>query len=271
MVKAYLAFMDHSITEQLAGNPGAWHTTAIALSEGGEVSDLANRIAHGIFPKQPHLRKWSAGRGAGKQRYRLAFCRELTRHLPSAKVYLLATSATEAAIIKTRDQLIRELGIADLSQEVIGPRGNPTLRVGPFIHSKSGADHYFELPSNRAFMVIWVAHFVARMHRMLSLQLRGAQIEPVVVDWFFYHDKFAGDSPNGSPAMSFFETLVSGNISHGNVTSGFFVESDKVEADMLADNVAGLFNSSREAADGVDLSSLLDSGYVYYEASSPVA
>ena len=268
MVKAYLAFMDHSITEQLTGRPAAWRTTAIALAEGGEVSDLASRIARGIFPKQPRLRKWSAGRGAGKRRYRVAFSSELARHLPSAKIYLLATSATEATIIQTREQLIRELGIADASQEVMGPRGTSALRVGPFIHRESGADHYFELPLNRAVMVIWVAHFVARMHRMLRLQLQGAQVEPVVVDWFFYHDKCAGDSSNASPAMSFFQTLVSGNISHGNVRSGFFVESDTVEADLLADNVAGLFNSSREAAaDGPELSSLLGSACVYHEAS----
>jgi hypothetical protein len=272
MVKGYLAFMDHSITEQLTGCPAAWHTTAVALSEGGEVSDLANRIAQGISPGQPRLRKWSAGRGAGKRRYRAAFYQELARHLPSAKVYLLATSATEATIIQTREQLFRELGIADVSQERTRPGGSPILRVGPFIHSESSADHYFELPLNRALMVVWVAHFVARMHHMLRLQLQGAQPEPVVVDWFFYHDKFAGDSPDASPAMSFFQALVSGNIHDGNVRSGFFVESDTVEADLFADNVAGLFNSSREReAKGPDLSSLLGFGCVYYEASSPVA
>src|SRR5438874_8174654 len=94
--------------------------------------------------------------------------------------------------------------------------------------------HNRQFPLNRALMVVWVAHFVARMHRMFGLQLQGAQPEPVVVDWFFYHDKFAGDSPDASPAMSFFQTLVSGNISNGNVRSGFFVESDTVQADLLA-------------------------------------
>jgi hypothetical protein len=272
MVKGYLAFMDHSITEQLTGCPTAWHTTVVALSEGGEVSDLANRIAYGIFPRQPRLRKWSAGRPAGKQRYREAFYQELARHLPSSKVYLLATSATESTIIYTRKQLFQELGIAELSQERTRSGGSPILRVGPFTNPESGADHYFELPLNRALMVVWVAHFVARMHPMFRLQLQGAQPEPVVVDWFFYHDKFAGDSPGGSPAMSFFQMLVSGNISDGNVRSGFFVESDKVEADLFADNVAGLFNSSRErGVQGPDLSSLLGSGCIYYEMSSPAS
>lgn len=271
MVKAYLAFMDHSITEQLTGRPATWHTTAIALAEGGEVSDLASLIARGIFPKQPRLRKWSAGRGAGKRRYRKEFSGELARHLPSSRVYLLATSATEATITQTREQLIRELGIADVSHEVKKPRGTSTLRVGPFTHRQSGTDHYFELPLNRALMVIWVAHFVARMHRMLRIQLQGARVEPVVVDWFFYHDKFAGDSSSASPAMSFFQTLVSSNISHGNIRSGFFGESDTVEADLFADNVAGLFNSSRETAANVpELSSLLNTGCVYYESSSMV-
>jgi hypothetical protein len=270
MVKGYLAFMDHSITEQLTGCSAAWHTTAIAISGGGEVSDLATRIAQGISPRRPRLRKWSAGRGAGKQQYREAFYQQLARHLPSAKVSLLATSATEATIVRTREQLFRELGIADVSQERTRPSGSPFLRVGPFVHRESGSDHYFELPLNRALMVVWVAHFVARMHRMFRLQLQGAQPEPVVVDWFFYHDKFAGDSTEASPAMSFFQTLVSGNISDGNVRSGFFKDSDTVEADLFADNVAGLFNSSR-GPNGPDLSSLLDSGCVYYEASSPAA
>ncbi len=271
MVKAYLAFMDHSITEQLTGRPAAWHTSAIALAEGGEVSDLASRIARGIFPEEPRLRKWSAGRGAGKLRYRTEFSRELARHIPSSKVYLLATSATEATIIQTHKQLILELGIADISCEVVRPRGTFALRVGPFINRESGTDHYFELPLNRALMVIWIAHFVARMHRMFRLQLQGTQIEPVVVDWFFYHDKLVGDSSNASPAMSFFQTLVSGSISHGNVRSGFFKKSDTVQADLFADNVAGLLNTFRETkAYGVELSSLLSSGCMYYESSSPV-
>jgi hypothetical protein len=264
--------MDHSISEQLTGHPDAWHTTAIALSEGGEVSDLANRIAQGIFPRKPHLRKWSDGRGSSKQRYRDAFSRELARHLPSAKVYLLATSATEATITNNREQLLRELGIADLSQEIIRPNGHTILRVGPYVHKELGTDHYFELPLNRAIMVIWIAHFVARMHRMLRLQFQHAQSEPVVIDWFFYHDKFAGDSPDVSPATSFFQTLVSGNISNGNVRSGFFAQSDTVDADILADNLAGLFNNSREMENqSPDLLSILKSGCVYYETSSSTA
>jgi hypothetical protein len=89
MIMSYLAFMDHSITEQLIGRPEAWHTTAIALSEGSEVSELANKIAQGIFPSKPRLRKWSGGRGASKPRYHDAFSRELARHLPSTKVNLL--------------------------------------------------------------------------------------------------------------------------------------------------------------------------------------
>src|SRR5207245_9304709 len=99
MVKGYLAFMDHSITEQLTGCPAAWHTTAIALSEGGEVSGLANQIAQAIYPAQPRLRKWSAGRGAGKRRYRAAFSPELARQLPATTGFLRVTAGTDTAII----------------------------------------------------------------------------------------------------------------------------------------------------------------------------
>lgn len=264
--------MDHSITEQLIGHPDAWHTTCIALSEGNEVSNLANQIAQDISPEKPHLRKWSDGRAVSKRRYHEAFSRELARHLPSAKVYLLATSATEAAITKNREQFFRELGIAGLSQELIRPSGRTILRVGPFIHKELGTEHYFELPLNRAIMVVWIAHFVARMHHMFRLQLQNDQSEPVVVDWFFYHDKFAGDSPATSPATNFFQALVSGNISNGNVRSGFFTQSDTVDADLLADNLAGLFNNSCEiGSQSPEMLSILQSGCVYYETSSRTA
>lgn len=142
--------------------------------------------------------------------------------------------------------------------------------MGPFVHRESGSDQYFELPLNRALMVVWVAYFVARMHRMFRLQLQSAQPDPVVVDWFFYHDKFAGDSAQASPAMSFFQTSVSANISNGNIKPGFFKDSDTVEADLFVDNLAGLFNSSWYP-EGPDLSSLLSSGFVYYEAPLPAA
>lgn len=215
MVKAYLAFMDHSVSEQLTGNPAEWHTTAIALSEGGEVSDLANRVAQAIFPRDPRLRKWSHGRRVRKHRYRIGFCRALVDLLPTSRVYLLATSATEATIISAREHLLRELRIAHLCQEIQSPRGTMLLRVGPFIHRETRCDHYFELPLNRALMVAWVAHFVARMHRMFRVQLQVGNAEPPVLDWFFYIDKFAGDSASASPATALFQTLVSGNISDG--------------------------------------------------------
>ena len=272
MVKAYLAFMDHSITEQLVDDPLAWHTSAIALAEGGEVSELAQRIAEGIFPQSPRLRKWSDGRGDGKRRYRLAFARELARHLPSSNVYLFATSATEATITQNRQHVSHELGIGHMYHEAPGPRRTPLLRVGPFTHRETGAEHYFTLPLNRALMVAWIAHFVARMHRLFHLQLQQTHATPVSVGWFFYLDKFAGDSPDASPGISFFQTLVSGNIANGNIRSGFFAQSDTVDADLFADNLAGLLNASRRApSDFLALTSLFSSGRIQYETSGKAA
>jgi hypothetical protein len=266
MIASYLAFMDHSITEQLTGCPTAWHTTAIVLAEGGEVSELASRIARGIYPKEPRLRKWSAGRVAGKMRYRKAFARELAQHLPSAKVLLLATSATEDVILHARDQLFQQLRINNIVSELTRPTGTTVLRVGPFFNCTTNKEHFFELPLNRAIMAVWVAHFVARMHNNLRLQLQAMTPDPVIVDWFFCHDKFAGDSANSRTMMSFYHALASGSISDGNIRSGFFVDSDTVDADLLADNVAGFFNITRGEVESPELKSILSSGCVYYES-----
>ncbi len=222
MVKGFLVFMDHSITEQLTGVSSAWHTTAIALSEGGEVSELARSISRNVFPDRPRLQKWSAGHKARKRRYRVAFARELCFQLPDSSVYLFATSATEATIITTREQALQELQISHLCEEESRESGSAWMRVGPFTSRETGDDHFFDFPLNRALMIFWISHFVVRMHQMFHNRLQATQNKPLVLDWFFYLDKFAGDTPTSSSATKLFQAIVSGNINNGNVTSSFF-------------------------------------------------
>jgi len=270
--KGFLAFMDHSITEQLIGDPTAWHTTAIALSEGDEVSKLARSISRNIFPKQPRLKKWSAGHSIRKKNYRLAFARELSHQLPESPVYLFAISATEEAIEKNIDLILKDLRVSHLYHEVQREGSSPWLRVGPFKHIENDSGHYFEFSRNRGIMLLWVSHFIVRMHRMFRLKLHVASDSMVILDWFFYLDKFAGDTNESSPAISFFNTLVSGNICNGNITAAFFKESDTVIDELFTDNVAGLFNDmNRNHSVYPELAKLFKSGSIYYETSGQVA
>ncbi len=272
ITKGYLAFMDHSITEQLIGDSTAWHTTAIALSEGDEVSQLALSISKKINPKNPILKKWSAGRGQRKKKYRTSFARELIQQLPNSSVYIFVISATEEVIVNSRDQILDELRISHLCKEELRGRGTPWFRAGPFKHFKTGEEHYFEFPLNRALMLLWISHFVSRMHSMLHTQLELNQTSKVILDWFFYLDKFAGDSKDSSPSIPFFQTLVTGNINNGNIRSGFFNESDTVNADLFSDNVAGLFNDLQKSpSDYSDLNQIFESGSIHYEVTRPTA
>src|SRR4051812_4433960 len=109
--------MDHSITEQLTGHSHAWHTTALAMSSGSELASLAARIAERINPLKPRLRKWSAGRPKSRNAYRLAFSAALGNCIQGSKVMLLVISATEAAIVGAREQVVRELGISEICKE----------------------------------------------------------------------------------------------------------------------------------------------------------
>jgi hypothetical protein len=263
-VKAFLGFMDHSITEQLIGNPDARHTTAIVLAEGGECGALAKRIGGDVNRRANRLRKWSR---AGEA-YRRTFLLALSSMLPGSGVVVVASSARERTILANRERVACELGLADIIQEELAPRGTARMKVGPFIDHRTGLDHFFESSSNRILMVLWIAHFILRAHASMAADIRRQMPALFSLDWFLYLDKFAGDNADAHPASQLFQTLV-GHPDAGNIRTASFVESDRVSEDLMADNIAGLLNEWQTTPSRYrTLEALITGGSFYYESDA---
>jgi hypothetical protein len=94
-------------------------------------------------------------------------------------------------------------------------------------------------------MVLFIAHFLKRIHQHLCVALSPAKDAPTYVTWNFFADK----PPNG-PEGAFdraLTMLLGLSDPRGALRWGYFLNGDTVETDLLADNIAGLLNEKLQA------------------------
>jgi hypothetical protein len=153
------------------------------------------------------------------------------------RVMVFAISATESSIAASEDHFVKELGGTHCYRRHLLD-GRARVSIGPLVNARTGEQHTVELPGNQAPMVLFIAHFLRRIHQEMHLALSVR--EPFWVTWDFFADK----PPNG-PGGAFnraLSMLLGLSNSGGALRWGYFLEGDKVETDLLADNVAGLLN-----------------------------
>jgi hypothetical protein len=87
-------------------------------------------------------------------------------------------------------------------------------------------------------MVLFIVHFLRRIHQEMHVALSA--YAPVCITLNFFADK----PPNGAGGT--FDRALAMLLGLSNPTGGlrwgYFLEGDKTETDLLADNVAGLLN-----------------------------
>lgn len=252
--------MDHSPSEQLSNDESKFHTTAIALSEGSEISELARDIAALLLGRRDKLKKWSNRR---KAIYRPNFVKGLEAAIKQHPVHIFAQSCKERLITKNKELVLRELHLAEMYEPFIrSSTGVPWVKIGPFTNKETKKDHYFEFPEARAVMLLWISHFLCRCHLQMFEALRGSNPDIGATDWFLYIDRF----PGSDDSISFFNTVIRPHHAPGAVGIAHFVQSDSVETDLLADNLAGFFNDiSHDPALYPGTDGILASGHVHWE------
>lgn len=243
MIKSFNGCMDHSIGEQLTGDPSSWHTTVIAISESAaDISELARSIAACLPSQNQKLVKWNKVRGT-KQYWR-DFARCLGDKIASQSVYIFSNSTQESVIDSNISLILRELNLDPIYKAYERSDGKRRVQIGPVICSLDRKEQFIDIPENQALMLSWVAHFMLRCHRLVYDQLRVTNPELYCVDWLFYVDKMAG----GTRSAKFFNFVIQHNlrehpVSQGNIRLSFFDQGDTVETDLLADNISGLINN----------------------------
>ena len=227
----FVASLDHSPTEQLID--GKWHSLALILSAELEHSALAHELGQIANPQTGKLTKWSRANSHYKQR----FYANLRSRLDSHRVMVFAISAMEPSIAASEGHFIKELGGSSYYRRHVLD-GRARVSIGPLVNARTGEEHTVELPGNQAPMVLFIAHFLRRIHQEMYVALFARA--PMYVTWNFFADK----PPNG-PGGAFdraLAMLLGLSSPGGTLRWGYFLEGDKVETDLLADNVAGLLN-----------------------------
>jgi hypothetical protein len=241
-VAMYVGSMDHSPSEQL-GNLDDWHTTVLLLSEAVQHWTLAEDIAQSLGTRNGLLRKWSSNpsyRQNGK--FEFAFSDSLAKH----DVYVRVISAQGQTIRHCVPQLIAQLGLSGHVQNFIRNK-KPYLKFGPFkrvTFPNNGIETepvYFDVVERQALPLIFICHFVLRMHQQLMPIIREKHPELEWIDWQLMPNKFPGDI--GGPMGSLFHAIMSGAAKQRLVAGDIRVVTlTEPKADLgssLADNIAG--------------------------------
>jgi hypothetical protein len=210
-----------------------WHTSALIVSAGLEHSALAHELGQIANPLARKLTKWSKANSHYKKR----FCASLMSRLEVPRVMIFAISAEESSIAASEEHFVNELGCSQHYRRHV-LNGRERMSIGPLVNARTGEAHTVELPGNQASMVLFIAHFLRRLHQQMHFALSNAA--PTWVTWKFFADK----PPNGSGgAFDRALAMLLGLCNlQGALRWGYFLEGDKVETDLLADNVAGLLN-----------------------------
>jgi len=150
---------------------------------------------------------------------------------------VFAVSATESSIAGSEEHFIKELGGTQFYRRHLLD-GRTRVAIGSFVNTRTGEEHTVELPGNQAPMVLFIAHFLRRIHQEVHVALSAHT--PMYVTWNFFADK----PPNGHGGAfdRALAMLLGVSNPRGALRWGYFLEGDKIETDLLADNIAGLLN-----------------------------
>jgi hypothetical protein len=181
----FISSLDHSPTEQLIG--AKWHTSALILSAGVEHSVLAHELGQIANPLTCKLTKWTRANSHYKKR----FCASLMSRLDRHRVMVFAISAMEPSIAAGEEHFIKELGGTQCYRRH-ALDGRARVSIGPLVNARTGVEHTVELPGNQAPMVLFIAHFLRRIHQEMHVALSAHA--PAGVTWNFFADK----PPNGA-------------------------------------------------------------------------
>lgn len=223
--------MDHSPSEQLEDS--IWHTSVLILSPAVEHAALARKIAAKLQRHGSQLLKWTR-KGAS---YKTAVAKTFQAEFPNFPIYVFGISAKGSTIRQCESHYVSELGIAGIYHKTVNHSGKPKVLIGPLFRENNPQEINVELPENRALMVLHIAHFVRRMHLSMWQAVQDNGARPTAMNWDFFADKFPGARGDGMDLA--FHALLSPSRALGRILWGYFVEGDKVETDLLADNLAG--------------------------------
>jgi hypothetical protein len=230
-----VASMDHS-PQEIPSDRDVWHTTALVLSEGADQWGWDVSLGRLISPQSGKLQKWTKRNGA---RYQGEFRRQFPKALATSDLYCLAFSARGGTIVDALPQLIARSGLANnllVSDGAVAMRG---LSYGKQI----------SIPTIQAAYVMYLLHFISRMHALILEDLKAENKSISWCDWQISPDHFALGI--GGAMMEMFSASANTASSLGWINGNLRVLTfDKGDPGVdVCDNVAGMLRQNIERDD----------------------
>ncbi|MFF2322398.1 hypothetical protein ACFVTJ_15220 [Agrobacterium sp. NPDC058088] len=221
-----VASMDHS-PQEIPNDRDVWHTSALLVSVSAEQWDWDKVLGPLLNPQGKKLRKWAARRS---DRYRNEFRRQFPGFLASSGVFALALSVQGKTIIDSLPELISQMDLG----------GNIHVSGEKTIISGLASGRNFTLPTRQAASVVYITHFICRMHALILDRLREDDGNIVWCDWQISPDNFplGIDGP-----MSTLFYIIAENAAKIRLVSGNLRVSTHLSGDPgvdVCDNLAGM-------------------------------
>jgi hypothetical protein len=163
--------------------------------------------------------------------------------LPGHAVFVRAISAQARTISKSYPLMIEQLGLSGLVGS-FSKNEKPYVKFGPFERVSVEAKlepAYFDIIERQALPLIFICHFLLRMHQNLMPIIKKQRPEIDWVDWQLMPNKFPGDV--AGPMASLFHAIMSGAASQrlvaGNIRIMTFNNAKDDAGSSFADNIAG--------------------------------
>jgi hypothetical protein len=170
----------------------------------------------------------------------------LSENLDKQDTYVRVISAQGRTIRHCFHQMVEQLGLSDLIEDFTRNE-RVYLKFGPFRrvtgpNNSSRVDPvYFEIVERQALPLIFICHFVLRIHQQLMPLIRRKQPQLEWIDWQLMPNKFPGDITG--PMASLFHAIMSGathqRLVAGNIRIMTFNQSKDDLGSSLADSIAG--------------------------------
>jgi len=241
--------MDHSPSEQLSESD--WYTTVIIVSPTTEHMNLAKDIAATLRPREKNLVKWNKA----TKNYRRNFLDALTHNLKENPSCVFAISAHKNAIRALFPHILLQTGLESLYKTETSER-KKTVTFGPFYRYDTKKEEFISISENRAVMAFFIAHYFLRIYQAIRIATARN------IGWSVFMDKFPGGV--GGDMALLFNCILDLSPREGNIMRGSFGESDTVETDLLADNIAGLLSTMVQKNRDIPKSHNMN-GFIYWE------
>jgi hypothetical protein len=230
----YVCSIDHSPSEQVDGSE--WHTSALIISQNMEHHALADELGKRINPTSKSLKQWKDS----SENYRRQFHQEFFHVLKDYPVLALTVTSKEKTILAYEQFLANELGIAGCYKRV-ELDGKKKVEFGPFTYEENTPPKILIVSARHAPMAIFTANHLLRIHTFLKKAIGeriGIAEVPVWIQ--VWSDKPPNDFVGNYAELMWL--LLGGGNAQGKFTWGGFTENTNQAIDLLADNLAGLFN-----------------------------